>query len=95
MQQTNTSNSVQRKGGVAKSDTELEPSSAAKTNDGTATKKFYVFRRTAGKQRILHNCRFKKSCMLYLVIIVFIWLLHTLPIVVFLSVNAMVSVRNL
>ena len=61
MQQTNAPNSGQCTGAVAKSDTELEPSSAAKTNDGTATKKFYIFRRTAGKQSILHNLGWRRD----------------------------------
>ena len=57
----------------------LELDTAAKTEDGTTSKRSFVV---------------SKSCTLYLLIIGFIWLLHTIPILVFFSIDAMVSVAN-
>jgi hypothetical protein len=80
MQETNVPNSGQR------TDT------AAETEDGTTSKRFYVMRRK--RKRSSFNFVVSKSCTLYLLIIGFIWLLHTIPILVFFSIDAMVSVAN-
>ena len=39
----------------------------------------------------VRSCLFRKSCAVYTLIIAFIWLLNTTPIIVFFSVNSMVS----
>ena len=67
----------------------LELDTAAETEDGTTSKRFYVMRRK--RKRSSFNFVVSKSCTLYLFIIGFIWLLHTIPILVFFSIDAMVS----
>ena len=67
----------------------LELDTAAETEDGTTSKRFYVMRRK--RKQSSFNFVVSKSCTLYLLIIGLIWLLHTIPILVFFSIDAMVS----
>ena len=76
---------------TASANTELELKPAVEAEDGATSKKFYVARRKRKWDRF-HRFECKKSCAVYLLIIALIWLLHTIPIIVFFSVNAMVSV---
>ena len=74
--------------------TELKLSNEADVESGPASDKHRGVYVAGGnkKWRNLRKCLLRKSCAVYTLIIAFIWLLYTLPIILFSSVNATVSV---
>ena len=74
--------------------TDVELKSAATVEDSGPVPKTElsgVFAPKRERWSRVKSCLFKKSCAVYTLIIAFIWLLHTIPIIVYFSANSKVS----
>ena len=74
--------------------TEIELDTAAAVGDGVTAKRssgVYAMGRKVSWGS-LRNFLLRKSCALYTLVVAIVWLLHAIPIIVFLSIDATVSI---
>ena len=78
--------------------TDVELKAATAVQNGAAMRKssaVYLVEREGRWSRMRNSCLFKRSCAAYSLILALIWLLNTIPIIVYLSVNPTVRIPKL